>query len=177
MRAILMTALVTVAMTGTPGLEARADVAEDVIRCHAPSDNVGARIAACSRAIGSKTLEGSALADVHNNRGVALANVGQHGQAMVDFDAALGLAPDHAAALSNRCRANVHRGQLKAALEDCDRAVQLRPDDATAYVNRGAIFHKMGRYAEAAANYKSAYSLKPRSRTVRAAMRSLGLTP
>lgn len=175
--ALLTAVLVAVAALGVGAGAARADTAADVRRCHTPSDDTAARISACGRAIQSKTLEGRALADAHNNRGVALAGVGLHRQATADFDRALGLDPEHAAALSNRCRANIRTGDLKAAVEDCDAAIKLRPGDATAYLNLGAAFESMGRYAEAAANYKSAYSLTPRSRAVRSAMHGLGLLP
>lgn len=177
MRALLTAVLLAATAIGIGAGAARADTAADVRRCHTPSSDAAGRIAACSRAIGSKTLDGAELADAHNNRGVALAGVGLQGQASADFDRALELDPEHAAALSNRCRANIRGGDLKAAIEDCDAAIKLQPDDATAYLNLGAAFEAMGRYAEAAANYKSAYGLTPHSRAVRSAMHGLGLLP
>lgn len=177
MRALLTVVFLAAAVVGVGAGAARADSGSDVRRCHAPSDDAAGRISACTRVIRSKTLDGAALADVHNNRGVALAAVGLNRQATVDFDRALELDAEHAAALSNRCRANIHTGDLKAAVADCDAAIKLRPDDATAYLNQGAAFQAMGRYAEAAANYKSAYNLTPRSRAVRSAMHGLGLLP
>ncbi len=174
---VLTVVLGAVAAIGVGAGAARADSGSDVRRCHTPSNDAAGRISACTRAIQSKTLDGRALADAHNNRGVALAAVGLHRQATADFDRALGLDAEHAAALSNRCRANIHTGDLKTAIEDCDAAIKLRPDDATAYLNLGAAFEAMGRYAEAAANYKSAFNLTPRSRAVRSAMHGLGLLP
>jgi len=76
-------------------------------------------------------------ADDYNASGVAHKNKGELDAAIADYDRAIALAPDSAAAYINRGRAKSNKGDFDAALADYDNAIALDPDNATAYNNRG----------------------------------------
>ena len=58
--------------------------------------------------------------------------------AITDFDLAIQLEPDNAAAYVNRGSAKGQLNHLLDAVADYDQAIRLRPDYALAYYNRGS---------------------------------------
>ncbi len=70
---------------------------------------------------------------------------------------------DRASALNSRCWLRAEWGQeLDKALNDCDAALKLRPHIATFLDSRGLVKVRLGRAAEAVADYTEALKLQPK---------------
>src|SRR5688572_9607377 len=76
-----------------------------------------------TRAIASGELAGNNLAAVHTNRALALSARGNHAEALADFEQALKLRPESAAALAGRGAALRGLGRATEALADLDKAI------------------------------------------------------
>ena len=94
-------------------------------------------------------------------QGIAKAELGQYQEAIADYDAALGLDPDHVEAWINRSLAQIRLGRYAEAIADYDAALGLDPDNAWALNYRGWAKAQLGRYAEAVADYDAALHLDP----------------
>ena len=95
------------------------------------------------------------------NRGAAKERLGQHDAAFADYDRAIELDPNYAAAYSNRGAAKERLGQHDAALADHNRAIELDPTLAIAYSNRGNAKERLGQHDAAFADYDRAIELDP----------------
>ena len=74
-------------------------------------------------------------------RGNAKHLLRRYKEAIADFDEAIRLNPDDAAAYAayhNRGNAKGNLGQYREAIDDYDEAVRLNPGDADAYSNRAS---------------------------------------
>src|SRR5713101_5235801 len=71
--------------------------------------------------------------------------LGDNKGAVSDFDQAVQIKPDYAAAYLKRGNARYRLGDQQGGLADYSRAISLAPDDADAYFNRGVIRAKMGK--------------------------------
>ncbi|MGB6935189.1 MAG: tetratricopeptide repeat protein [Xanthobacteraceae bacterium] len=85
----------------------------------------------------------------------------RYAEALVGYEHALTLCPDHADALTNRGVALHELGRLDEALKSYDHALALRPDDAEALSNRGHTLHELERYEESLASCDRALLLQP----------------
>jgi len=90
---------------------------------------------------------------VLNNRGVAQLNLRHLDEAERDFNAAIDLRPDYAAAFANRGRVHIDREDYALALEDLNRAVELDDQLAQAYANRAFVHDNLGQIEEALADF------------------------
>jgi len=110
---------------------------------------------------------GRGSAEIHNDRGVCLYELGQYEQALADFNHALSLDEVCCQAYTNR--GNCLRKQMlhREAMKDYDRAIQLAPHDAKAFNNRGALALKMSRYEEALSDFEQAVRLEPQYEVAR----------
>jgi len=75
-------------------------------------------------------------------------------QALPLWDQVLELAPDDAAAWSNRGNVQLALGDPVAAIADQDRAIALDPDSADPHLNRGTAEEALQRWDAAAADYR-----------------------
>ena len=66
--------------------------------------------------------------DAYNNRGAAKRELGDYEGAKSDYDKAINLNPEYAAAYKNRARAKKALGQHEAAKADFEKAKELDPD-------------------------------------------------
>jgi tetratricopeptide (TPR) repeat protein len=101
------------------------------------------------------------FAEAYNNRGAALADLGQPEAALSHYDQAISLQPDHFGAFNNRGAALSRLGRFAEALSSYDRAIALQPGSADAYVNQGATLAKLGRTSEALSRFDTAIALRP----------------
>jgi tetratricopeptide (TPR) repeat protein len=101
------------------------------------------------------------VAEMHVNRGVALAGVGRLEEAAQSHYRAIALNSDLADAYNHLGDVLSRLGRLGAAEEALLRAVSLRPHFAEALCNLGNTFQRQARHAEAEAAYRRAISLKP----------------
>ena len=87
--------------------------------------------------------------EIHNNRGLALQDMGRLDAALAAFEHAIGLQPEAAAAHHNRGDALAELGRLDGALAAFAEALRLAPDFADAHCGEGIALLKQGA-AEAA---------------------------
>lgn len=74
--------------------------------------------------------------------------VGQHRQAVADYDMAIKLAPDQAELYDRRGSERFKLGQIEGSIADFDRFIAMRPDQAPAHWKRGISYYYAGRYEE-----------------------------
>jgi tetratricopeptide (TPR) repeat protein len=103
------------------------------------------------------------LADAahYNDRGFVYLQLDNKPKAMMDFDRAIELDPQHAVAYNNRGLTRYYQSQSDAALADLNRAIELKPDYAHAYNNRGLVYGSQGRFDEAISEYTRALEIDP----------------
>ena len=94
-------------------------------------------------------------------RGDAYAYQGDHDHAIADFDQAVALEPDFAAAYNNRGCVYADKGDLDHAIADYDQAIALEPDYDRAYNNRGGAYANKGDLDHAIVDFDRAIALKP----------------
>ena len=100
-------------------------------------------------------------AEVHNNLGIVLDDLGQTDDAVACYRRAVELKPDYAAAHSNLGNALRKQGKTAEAAACYRRAVEFRPDFAAAHYNLGIACRDQGNLDDAIASYRRAIELKP----------------
>ena len=99
----------------------------------------------------------------HELRAEAYDLVGRYDEAVKDLDALIAKFPGNAELLMTRCRVRAMAGrELDRALADCKAGAELDLS-ASALDERGFVKLRMGRYAEAIADYDAALKLIPSS--------------
>ena len=83
-------------------------------------------------------------AEVHHSQGVAKFAAEGHKNAIVDFDKAIELNPEHVRAYYKRGKAKYHINDYVGAIDDCTHAIKLNPEHARAYNGRGVAKIKLG---------------------------------
>lgn len=101
------------------------------------------------------------LAVVYNNRGNALADMGELDKALADYSKALELKTKYAMAYFNRAAAHEKKGNHDAAVADYDMAQRLDPRWASVYMARSFTYERMGRLDLAVNDLESHQSLRP----------------
>ena len=144
----------------------RPQTAADFRRALLETEAVPARNADADHPPASPVIEPRSQADrdaaiVYFNQGYAKAQLGQHAAAIADYDQALRLAPNDAAAYNNRGAAKADLRQYADAIADYGHALRLDPNFALAYNNRGIAKGELEQYAAAIADYDQALRLDP----------------
>ena len=103
----------------------------------------------------------SISAETHLRRGYAKYRLDKYQAAIADYDAAIGLKPDHAAAYYFRGTAKRSLGDYKAAIEDYDVAIDLKDNFTLAYYFRGTIRSDLGEHFIAIQDYNKAIDANP----------------
>jgi len=106
-------------------------------------------------------LRSQVLGDFFYYRGTNHYKLDQHQLAIADFNEAIHIKPDYAAAYNNRGSAYFNLGQTQRAIEDYNEAIRLKPNFAAAYNNKGSVYFKLGQYQQAIEDYSEAIRLKP----------------
>ena len=109
----------------------------------------------------TKSLDLNPTSLAYSDRGSAYINVGEYDDAIADYDRAIALDPNYAAAYNNRGVARAHKGDYDSAIADYDRTIALDPNYAAAYDNRGTVKAHKGDYDGAIADYDRAIALDP----------------
>jgi tetratricopeptide (TPR) repeat protein len=94
--------------------------------------------------------------DVLLGKGQSLLSLGQNDAALVCFDEALALDPNHTEALIKRGAACEKMQKLDEAVACYDRAIAADNTVTIAYLYKGGVFNRMERYNEALACYEQA---------------------
>ena len=103
----------------------------------------------------------SISAETHLRWGYAKYRLDQYQAAIDDYDAAINLKPDYAAAYYFRGTVKRSLGQYKDAIEDYGTAIDLKSDFAFAYYFRGTIRGDLGEHFIAIQDYDKAIRFKP----------------
>ena len=80
-------------------------------------------------------------ADGRYNAGLDHQEQGRLEEAIAEYDEAIKLNPEFAAALKNRGVAYGELGQVGRAIQDYQPVISLNSEDAVAYINLGLLFH------------------------------------
>ena len=103
----------------------------------------------------------SISAETYLRWGYAKYRLDQYQPAIDDYDAAINLKPDFAAAYYFRGTVKRSLGQYKEAIEDYDTAIDLKDNFAFAYYFRGTIRGDLGEHFIAIQDYNKAIDAKP----------------
>lgn len=120
-----------------------------------------AAIAACDRAIASKSFGGKDLAELHRMRGWERREKNDAEGAMSDYNQALQIDPANLTAYYNRGKLFHASNQLDLAIKDFDEAIRLKPDYANAFWSRGKAYQAKGEIEQARQDYNKALTLNP----------------
>jgi tetratricopeptide (TPR) repeat protein len=99
-------------------------------------------------------------------------------RAIADFDEAIRLDPNNAAALQRRANIHVDKRQYDRAIADYTEAIRLKPKDGWLFKNRAYAFRFAGQYDRAIADYRIALTLivdEPGKNQVKASLKQLGV--
>jgi tetratricopeptide (TPR) repeat protein len=118
----------------------------------------------------SRNIRPEAMASY--DRAIAKYESGNLSGALADFNGAIALQADFAAAYVNRANIKDDQGDPQGALLDYEKALSLEGQDANIYLNRGLTYFRLDRYGEAIADFDRAIILRP---DYAVAYRSLGV--
>ena len=129
-------------------------------------------------AIDSKGLSPADLEQALKARGLMYQRENKQRLALADYNAAVALQPNDAAAYDMRGTSYAGTGQIDRAIADYDKTRQLQPNNVAAHVNRGFAYIVKREYKQAIADLDIALSLSPNDfaahRNRATAYRSLG---
>jgi tetratricopeptide (TPR) repeat protein len=95
------------------------------------------------------------------NKGISLAELGQHREAILCYDQSIALKPDYADTYNNKGISLHLLDQNVEALRCYDQAIALRPDEAKAQMNKGNCLYRLRQTEEALQCYDRAIALQP----------------
>jgi tetratricopeptide (TPR) repeat protein len=98
-------------------------------------------------------------AEIFNNRGVALMELGRYDEALESFGRSLAIKPDHAETHNNRGAVLQKLGRYHEALASYDNAIALRAAYVNAHHNRASLLKQLKRPEEALAGFDAAIAL------------------
>ena len=98
---------------------------------------------------------------VRENYGHALANLGFHKEAVVEFQKALEYNPANSSIHGRLAGSLSALGERKAAIDHYSEAVRLKPDLTGAHINLGVLLFGAGRWWSAEEHYRAALSYDP----------------
>ncbi len=96
-----------------------------------------------------------------NNIGVVYAAKKDYDTAIRDYNKAIELDPNYAAAFCNRGIAYYNKKNYDTAIRDYDKAIEIDPNFAEAFYNRGLAYYNKKNYDTAIRDYTRAIELDP----------------
>lgn len=96
-----------------------------------------------------------------NNRGNLLAETGNTGLMVKDFNRAIEINPKYEGPFNNRANVWAKLGRYREALADYTRAIELKPDYVEAWHNRANVHVELKQWKEALHDYSKAIELQP----------------
>ncbi len=95
------------------------------------------------------------------SRGKSYLKNGQIEDAITDFNKAIRLSPENAAAYFARGNAYYVNGQVDQAISDYDKAIELNPRYTNAYFSRGYYYQATGEYDKAISDFSKVIGIHP----------------
>ena len=83
---------------------------------------------------------------MHHSQGEEKSAAKEYKDAIVDFNKAIKLNPEHVRAYYKREKAKYHVNDYVGAIDDCTQVIQLNPEHARAYSGRGVAKFKLGKF-------------------------------
>lgn len=93
--------------------------------------------------------------------GISLAALGNHEEAILNYDEAIRLLEEPAFVHKQRGASYLALGDYEAAVTDYGEAIRLNAEDANAYYNRGVAYRELEDHVAAIENYDEAIRLDP----------------
>lgn len=117
----------------------------------------------CSRSIGLENVLGKSanLASYHLNRAAAYTGIKNLDAALADYDAVIKLDPGKVAAYLGRAILREQKSDFGGAVADCTEHIKRQPKSLECHLTRGYAYNKLGRTADAIADYKLAMAIDP----------------
>jgi len=100
-------------------------------------------------------------AEVYNNIGICLGEMGRMDEAGAILEKAVALRPSYPEAWSNLGGVCAQLGRHARGLDACDRALAMKPDWAEGHANRAVNLAGLGRFDEATAAFDRAFEADP----------------
>jgi len=97
----------------------------------------------------------------HNNKGIALGELGRHEEAIEEYNKAIELNPNDPMDHNNKGNALGELGRHEEAIDEFDKAIELDPSDPDYHNNKGNALLKLGRHEDAIEEYNKAIELNP----------------
>ena len=142
------------ALLALSGAAALATAIDPTLDCL--SEDNERRINGCSAMIETPGLPPEQLSLAYGLRALGYSLKGWFEKALTDYDKAIDLNPDFAAALNNRAWAYFKLGRAQQGREDVERALRLSPDSPYALDTRAHIRQSAGDAAAALSDYELA---------------------
>ena len=113
--------------------------------------------------------------DAHYNAALAYQRMGHHHAALVHYEAAIELHPEHSKAWCNRGNVLLQQGDFERAAESHTKAIELNPSDYRAYWGRAIANNQLSRHDLVNADLRAYLEIAPTSDpNVESARRLLG---
>ena len=110
-------------------------------------------IAACTRAIESRTIRGAELAKLHYHRGAERASLGDHDRAIKDLEDSVGIDPKQASTFIQLGHAYRTLGNLDRAVASYSEAIQLEAKEPNGFYYRANAYRAQGDFDRAISDY------------------------
>lgn len=123
--------------------------------------NAGLAVELYTQALADPSISNDRRATLLNDRAVAYVRLGRTREALKDYNQAVELFPENAAAYNNRGNLLMALGFDDEALKDFNRAVALAPGYAAAYNNRAGALMRLGKTSQAVEDFTRAVRLLP----------------
>ena len=95
-------------------------------------------------------------------KGAIYALRGQWTEAIVAYNRAIEIEPNHAMPYMSRGKAYAQKGEYNQAVSDFTKAIEINPKEAEAYYNRGIAYHLGGLNDLAISDFTKAIEINPR---------------
>jgi len=115
----------------------------------------------------SNAMEYIKFGNEYLDRGDKNNNKADYDLAIAEFNRAIQLDPNIAAAHFGRGRGYLRKGDNSRAVASYSEALRLNPNDAISYSNRGRAYARMGDYDNAVADFEAAYRIDPKNAIIK----------
>lgn len=153
--------LFLIAMLTASTLSLFAETYKDGLRCTSSEESADHVVHFCTRVITSGDANDEQMALAHYHRGHAHAALGNHSEAISDYNQAMTYGYEDSMILCDRGNAYGALEQYDKAAADCQRAAEENPEESTAWSSACKWYRRDGQPTEAEAACARAKALDP----------------